>query len=147
LAAGDTGGLASGGNHLCTGQPHQRQRPPLRRATPASGGDHLCNGQPPPVEATTSTPASGGDHLCNGQPPPAEAATSAPMAYRRRRTPQRVQKGPRPPSFCGGEDKTIQERDRHLHGVRRFVQPLGRRRNSVAGGAGDATGATDLHTA
>jgi hypothetical protein len=26
--AGGAGGLASGGNHLCSGQPHQRRRPP-----------------------------------------------------------------------------------------------------------------------
>jgi hypothetical protein len=52
--------------------------------------------------------ASRGNHLCNRQPHqrqrpplqraalPAEATTSAPVAYRQRRTPQCVQKGPRP---------------------------------------------------
>jgi hypothetical protein len=30
-ATGGTDGLASGGNHLCNGQPHQRWRPPQHR--------------------------------------------------------------------------------------------------------------------
>jgi hypothetical protein len=30
-----------------------------------------------------------------------------------------------PPSSYGGEDKTIQERGRHLHGVQRLVRPPG----------------------
>jgi hypothetical protein len=44
------------------------------------------------------------------------------------------------------EDKTIQERGCHLHGVQRLVQPSGRCRNSAAGGTGDATDAADLRT-
>jgi hypothetical protein len=47
-----------------------------------SDSDHLCNGQPLSAEATTSALTT--------------AATSAPVAYRQRRTPHRVQKGPRP---------------------------------------------------
>jgi hypothetical protein len=99
--AGDAGGLASGGNHLCTGQPHQRQRPPTRQWL-ASNDDH-------------------------------HSACAAP-------------KGTLPLPSCGGEDKTIQERGRHLHGVQRLVQPPGWHRNSVAGGARDATDAADLRT-
>jgi hypothetical protein len=56
--------------------------------------------------------ASGGDHL-------------SVFAMARR---------PSPLSSYGGDDKTIQARDRHLHGVRRLVQPPGRRRSSVACG-------------
>jgi hypothetical protein len=47
-----------------------------------------------PAEATTSAAGSltsGGDHLSTKT-----ATTSAPVAYRRRRPPERVQKGPRP---------------------------------------------------
>jgi hypothetical protein len=41
---------------------------------------------------------------------------------------------PSPPSSYGGEDKTIQERGRHPHGVRRLVRPPGRRWSSVSCG-------------
>jgi hypothetical protein len=74
------------------------------------------------------------DHLCTDGLP-AAAATSA----RAKRS--------SPPSSYEGEDKTIQERGHHLHGVRRLVRPLGQRRSSAAGGAGDATDAVDLRTA
>jgi hypothetical protein len=91
---------------------------------------------------------------------PAEATTSAPTARQRWRPPLHrrlasdgghlsacaMVKRPSPPSSYGGEDKTIQERDRHLHGVRCLVRPPGQRRKSVAGGAGDATDAADLRT-
>jgi hypothetical protein len=40
------------------------------------------------------------------------------------------------PSSYRGEDKTIQERDRHLHNVRRLVRPPGRHRNCAAGARG-----------
>jgi hypothetical protein len=78
--------------------------------------------------------ASDGDHLCTGGLP----ATVAITARAKRSS---------PPSSYGGEDKTIQERDRHLHGVRRLVRPPGRRRSSAAGGAGDTTDVADLRTA
>jgi hypothetical protein len=72
-----------------------------------------------PAEATTSAAGSltsSGDHLstddsghlCTGGLP-AMAAASA-----------RAERSS-PPSSYGGEDKTIQERDRHLHSVRRLV--------------------------
>jgi hypothetical protein len=96
---------------------------------------------------TTSTPASGGDHLCNGQPPPAEAATSAPVAYRQRRTPQRVQKGPRPRPPAGVRTRPSKNVVATSTVYDILYNPLGRRRNSVVGGAGDATGAADLRTA
>jgi hypothetical protein len=79
--------LASGGDHLCTGQPHQRRRPPLHRRL-ASGGDHLCTDGSPAV-AITSAPGSlpsGGDHL----------------------NVRAMAKRPSPPPSYGGEDKTIQ---------------------------------------
>ena len=98
-----------------------------------------------PAEATTSVVGSlnsDGDHLstddsghlCTGGLP--ATAASSPRAERSS-----------PPSSYGGEDKTIQERDRHLHGVRRLVRPSGRHRNSAAGGMGDATDVADLRTA
>jgi hypothetical protein len=78
-----------------------------------------------PAEATTSAMGSltsGGNHLsteesvhlCTGGLPAMAAAS--PRAERSS-----------PPSSYGGEDKTIQECDRHLYGVRRLVRPLGRR--------------------
>jgi hypothetical protein len=84
-----------------------------------------------PTEATTSATGSltsGGDHLstddsdhlCTGGLPATAAAS--PRAERSS-----------PSSSYGGEDKTIQERDRHLRGVRRLVRPLGRRQSSAAG--------------
>jgi hypothetical protein len=103
-----------------TGSPRQRRRPPLQRAAPASGGNHL------------STDDSG--HLCTS----GLSVTADTPAHAKRSS---------PPSSCGGEDKTIQECGRHLHGVRRLVQPPRKRRNSVAGGAGDTTGMADLRTA
>jgi hypothetical protein len=124
LATRGAGGLANGGNHLCTGQPHQRQRPPLRRVAPASGGDHLCNGQPQPAEATTS----------------------APVAYRRRRPPQRMQKGPRPRPPAGVRTRPSKNVVVTSTTYDILYNPSGRRQNSVAGGKGDATGAADLHT-
>jgi hypothetical protein len=81
------------------------------------------------VEATTSAAGSltsGGDHLSTddsghlctcGLP-----ATAAVLARVERSSPL---------SSYGGEDKTIQERDRHLRGVRRLVRPPGRRRSSA----------------
>jgi hypothetical protein len=52
-----------------------------------------------------------------------------------------------PPSSYRGEDKTIQERGRHLHGVRHLVRPPGRCQSSTVGGAGDTTDVADLRTA
>jgi hypothetical protein len=69
-----------------------------------SSGDHL------------STDDSG--HLCTG----GLLATAV--------APPRAERSS-PPSTYGGEDKTIQERDRHLHGVRRLVRPPGRHRSSA----------------
>jgi hypothetical protein len=57
---------------------------------------------------------------------------------------------PSPPSFYGGEDKTIQARDHHLHGIRRLVRPPRRRRSRVAYGSrrrNSAMGTADLCTA
>jgi hypothetical protein len=51
-----------------------------------------------------------------------------------------------PLSSCGSEDKTIQERGRHLHGIRRLVQPPGGIETAWPA-ARDATGAADLRTA
>jgi hypothetical protein len=76
-----------------------------------------------PVEATTSAAGSltsGGnhlsiddtDHLCTGGLP-VTAAISA-----------RAKRSSLPYSY-GSEDKTIQERGRHLHSVRRLVRPPG----------------------
>jgi hypothetical protein len=95
---------------------------------------------------TTSTPTSRGDHLCNGQPPPAEATTSAPVAYRRWWTPQCVQKGPRPRPPVGVRTRPSKNVAATSTAYDVLYNPLGRRRNSVAGGAGDATGAMDLRT-
>jgi hypothetical protein len=104
-------------------QPHQRRRPPLLRAARQQ--------RRPPLHRRLT---SDGGHLCTGGLP-ATVVTSA----RAKRS--------SPPSFYGGEDKTIPECGRHLHGVRRLVRPPGRRRSSAAGGAGDATDVADLRTA
>jgi hypothetical protein len=82
-----------------------------------------------PTEATTSamgsltsgsghiSPTSGSDHLCtDGQ-----------------RLHQRTRRGLCSRPHYGSEDKTIQERRLHPHGVRRLVRPPG-----VTGGAGEA---------
>jgi hypothetical protein len=98
-----------------------------------------------PVEATTSAAGSltsGGDHLstddsdhlCTGGLPATAAAST------------RVKRSSLPSSY-ESEDKTIQERGRHPHGVRRLVRPPGRRRNSAASGAGDAMDVVNLHMA
>jgi hypothetical protein len=98
-----------------------------------------------PAEATTSAMGSltsggnhlstdDGGHLCTGGLL-ATVATS-PRAERSS-----------PPSSYRGEDKTIQERGRHLRGVRRLVQPPRRRQSRAASCAGNATDAADLHTA
>jgi hypothetical protein len=82
-----------------------------------------------PAEATTSAVGSltsGGDHLstddsdhlCTGGLPATAAASP------------RAERSSSPSSY-GDEDKTIQERDCHLHGVRRLVRPPGRRRSSA----------------
>jgi hypothetical protein len=110
-----------------------------------------------PAEATTSalgSLTSGGNHLCNGQP----RQRRRPPQHRRQRPPLHrwltdddgrlsACRKVLAPALLRGEDKTIQERGRHLHGVRRLVQPPGRRWSSVAGGARDATDAADLLTA
>ena len=71
-----------------------------------SGGDHI-------------SPTSGSDHLCtDGQ-----------------RLHQRARRGLRSRPHYGSEDKTIQERRPHPHGVRRLVRPP-----SMAGAAGEAVG-------
>jgi hypothetical protein len=95
-----------------TDSPRQQRRPPLQRAAPASRGDHLnpCQRRRPPLQR--AAPASGGGHLCTGGLP----ATADASACAERSS---------PPSSCGGEDKTIQECGRQLHGVRRLVQPPG----------------------
>jgi hypothetical protein len=98
-----------------------------------------------PAEATTTTVGSltNGDdhlstddsgHLCTG----GLLATAAASAHAKRSS---------LPSSYGSEDKTIQERDHHPHGVRRLVRPPGWHRNSAAGGAGDAVDVADLRTA
>ena len=72
----------------------------------ASGGGYLSTDGSPAAVAT-STPGSltsGGDHLCTGGLP----ATTTTSARAKRSL---------PPSSYGGENKTIQERDRHLPGV------------------------------
>jgi hypothetical protein len=124
-----------------------------------------------PAEATTSALGSltsgsdylgfgrlisRGNHLCNGQP----RQRRRPPQHRRQRPPPCrrlasdgdhhsacvVLKRPSPLPSYGGKDKTIQERGCHLHGVRRLVQPPGRRRSSVVGGARDAMDTVDLRT-
>jgi hypothetical protein len=82
--------LTSGGDHLST-----------------DGSGHLCiDGSPAAV--TTSTPSG---RLCtNGSP--ATVATFAMVAAITVRT-----KRSSLPSSYGGEDKTIQERSCHLHGI------------------------------
>jgi hypothetical protein len=135
-------------------------RAPLRRCTrprPPTGGDNEAikakeleaRRQVTLVvslaEATTSTTGSltsGGNHLstddsghlCTGGLPATAAAS--PRAERSS-----------PPSSYEGEDKTIQERGRHLRGVRRLVQPPGRRQSSATGCAGNTTDVADLRTA
>jgi hypothetical protein len=98
--------------------------------------------------------ASGGNHLCSGQP------------HQRRRPPQHRRQQPRPlrwltgdggrltaheevlaPALLRSKDKTIEERSCHRRGVRRLVQPLGRRQSSAAGCVGNAMDAADLRTA
>jgi hypothetical protein len=74
-----------------------------------SGSDHLG------TDDSGHLCTGGGDHLCTGGLP-ATAAASARAKWSSL------------PSSHGSEDKTIQERDRHPHSVRRLVQPLGRRR-------------------
>jgi hypothetical protein len=92
-----------------------------------SGGDHLYSERPPLHQRL----ASNSGHLRPGGLPAMAAITvhtkrsSLPSSYR-------------------GEDKTIQERGRHLHDVRRLVRPSGRRRNDAADGAGDTTDVADL---
>jgi hypothetical protein len=54
--AGGAGGLANGGNNLCSGQPHQRRRPPQhRRQQPP-----LHRRPPPPRTKRSSLPPSYG---------------------------------------------------------------------------------------
>jgi hypothetical protein len=97
-----------------------------------------------PAEATTSAPTA--------------ATTPTPTAHQRRWPPLHrwlagggchlsVCEEVLAPSSYGGEDKTIQEHGRHLHGVRRLVRPPGQRQSSAASGAGDTTDAVDLCTA
>jgi hypothetical protein len=81
---------------------------------------HLCTG--------------GGDHFCTGGLPVMSAASA------------RAKRSSLPSSY-GSEDKTIQERGRHPHGVQCLVRPPGRRQNSAADGAGDAVDVADLRTA
>jgi hypothetical protein len=95
-----------------------------------SGGDHPYSERPPLHQRL----ASDGGHLRPGGLPTTAAIT---VCTKRSSL----------PSSYGGEDKIIQERGRHLHGVRRLVRPPGRRRNSADGGAGDATDVADLRTA
>jgi hypothetical protein len=95
-----------------------------------SGGDHLYSERLPLHQRL----ASDSGHLRSSGLP----ATAA-ITVRTKRSSL--------PSSYGGEDKTIQECGRHLHGVRRLVRPPGRRRNSAAGSAGDATDVADLRTA
>jgi hypothetical protein len=93
-----------------------------------SGGDHLS------TDDNGHLCIGGGDHLCTGGLP-AMAAASA-----------RAKRSSLPSSY-GSEDKTIQERSRHPHGVRRLVRPPGRRRSSVDGDAGEAVDVADLRMA
>jgi hypothetical protein len=99
-----------------SGQPHRRRRPPLLRAAHQR--------RRPPLRRWLAT---NGGHLCTGGLP-ATVATSA-----------RAKRSSLPSSY-EGEDKTIQERGRHPHGVRRLVRPPVRRRGSAAGDVGDTTG-------
>jgi hypothetical protein len=95
-----------------------------------SGGDHLYPERPPLHQRI----ASDGGHLRPGGLPATMAIT------------MRMKRSSLPSSY-GGEDNTIQELGRHLHGVRCLVRPPGRRRNNAADGVGDATDVADLRTA
>jgi hypothetical protein len=76
-----------------------------------------------PAEATTSAVGSltsGGDHLStddSGHLHTGGLSATAAASARAKRSSL--------PSSYGSEDKTIQERVRHPHGVRRLVQPPG----------------------
>jgi hypothetical protein len=69
-----------------------------------SGGDHLS------TDNSGHLCTGGGDHLCTGGLPAMMAASA------------RAKRSSLPSSY-GSEDKTIQERGRHPHGVRRLVRP------------------------
>jgi hypothetical protein len=90
----------------------------------ASRGNHLCNGQPH-HRKRPHHPTSGSDHLCtDGQ-----------------RLHQCARRGLRSRPRYGSEDKTIQERRLHPHGVRRVVRPLG-----ATGGTGEAVDVANPRT-
>jgi hypothetical protein len=72
------------------------------------------------------SPTNGGDHLC----------TDGQQLH------QRARRGLRSRPHGGSEDKTIQERCPHPHGVRRLVRPP-----SVAGAAGEAVDVANPRTA
>jgi hypothetical protein len=77
-----------------------------------SGGDHLS------TDDSDHLCTGGGDHLYTGDLPAMMAASA------------RAKRSSLPSSY-GSEDKTIQERGRHPHSVRRLVRPPGRRRSSA----------------
>jgi hypothetical protein len=97
-----------------------------------------------PAEATTSAVGSltsGGDHLStddNGHLCTSGLSATAAASARAKRSSL--------PSSYESEDKTIQERGHHPHGVRRLIRPPGRRRNSAAGSAKDVMDVADLRT-
>jgi hypothetical protein len=105
-----------------SGQPHQRRRPPLLRAA------RLRKRLP-----LHQRLASDGGHLC-----PGGLLATASTTVRTKRS--------SPPSSYRGEDKTIQERGHHLHGVQHLVRPPGQCRSSATGGAGDVAEVADLRT-
>jgi hypothetical protein len=85
-----------------------------------------------PAAATTSAPTT--------------VATSAPVAYRQRRPPQHARRGPRSRPPTRVRTRPSKNATATPHGVRRLVQPLGRRQSSAAGSAGDAVDVADLRT-
>jgi hypothetical protein len=106
----------------------QRKQPPLQWvASPAAATTSA-----PTIEATSA---------------PVVVTTSAPVAYRQRQPPQRVRRGPRSCPPTGVRTRPSKNAAATPHGVRRLVQPPGRRRSSAVGGAGDAVDVADLRTA
>jgi hypothetical protein len=125
--------LAGGSDHLCDNSPAVETtsaRAPLRRGPrprlPTGGGNEAIKAKElearrqvvlavSPVEATTSAAGnltSGGDHLRTGGLPATAAAPATHVEVLA-------------PALLQSEDKTIQERGRHLRGVRRLVRPPG----------------------
>jgi hypothetical protein len=140
--------IAGGSDHLCTSSDNDLRLGRLDSSSDRPRGERYCEKVLAPVLLRGDNEAikakeSGTRRQMALMPSPAEATAPARGSLTGDDDHLNAHEGVLAPiSTNRSEDKTIQERRRHCHDIRRLVQPP-----SAAGGAGEAVDVVDLRTA